>query len=80
MTDLSNLDNFLLEADFQIINGFIGKDVLRNNPNMKPGKDVRDFISVLAKAIAWHYGSSCKRRCPLRKRRSVLEESDGKRT
>ena len=80
MTDLSNLDNFLLEADFQIINGFIGKDILRNSPDMKPSKSVRDFISVLANAIATHYDGSCKRRCPFRKKRSVLEESDGKRT
>lgn len=68
MTDLSNLDNFLLEADFEAINDFIGEKLLENNTKVPMSKDVRYFISMLAKAIYRHRKETCHRKCFLRKR------------
>ena len=68
MTDLSNLDNFLLESDFQIINEFTGEELLKNNTEAHMNEDVRYFISRLAKAISRHKKETCRRKCFLRKR------------
>ena len=69
MTDLSNLDNFLLEADFTLINDFIGEKLLENNTETPMNKDVRYFIRRLAEAIYRHKKETCHRKCFLRKGR-----------
>lgn len=71
MTDLSNLDNFLLEADFQVINDFIGEKLLENNTKTPISEDVRCFIRSLAKAIYRHKKETCRRKCFLRKREEI---------
>ena len=68
MTDLSNLDNFLLEADFETINDFIGEKLLENNPKMPPEDCIREFVHKLAEAIYRHKKEVCLRRCPIRRR------------
>lgn len=74
MTDLSNLDNFLLESDFNTINEFIGEKLLKNNTEVQISEDVKYFINRLARAIYRHKKETCIRKCFLRKR-ELLEAS-----
>ena len=69
MTDLSNLYNFLLEADFNVINAFIGENLLKNNTKARMSEDVRYFTRRLAEAIYKHKEEVCLRKCPIRRRK-----------
>ena len=76
MTDLSNLNNFLLEADFNVINDFIGEKLLENNTEAQMSEDVRCFIRSLAEAIYRHKKEICHRKCFLRKRELLEGKND----
>ena len=67
MTDLSNLNNFLLEADFEVINDFIGEKLLENNTKVQMSKDVRYFIRRLTEAIYRQKKETCRRKCFFRR-------------
>lgn len=69
MTDLSNLDNFLLEADLKIINAFIREELLKNNPEIQISEDVRYFFSRLARKIKYTEKLICHRNCIIRRNR-----------
>ena len=68
MTDLSNLPRFLLEADFEVINDFLGETLLVPSDKVPDG-ELREFISKLANKIIKSRDTSCKRRCPFRRKK-----------
>jgi len=68
MYNLAHIDQFLFEADIELINEFIGapKAIKVNKSIKSVDSDTVDFITRLAKAIRKNK-SNCNRNCLFRK-------------
>ena len=71
MTDLSNLDNFLLQSYCDKINEFVGEEIIKTIGG--PDKDVKNFLEKLSNAIHRHNQMTCCRKCFFRKKRRKNE-------
>lgn len=67
MTDLSNLDNFLLDANIETVNRFLGEELVCRPDNEKISASEREFWAKLAHKIHETDKKVCLRKCFFRR-------------